>query len=183
MIAGYLASGTLLDEGMVYFDARLSRNHPTVEVRVADVCLYTEDAILIAALVRALVETAAGEWRRGVPVRPVPAALLRLALWRASRSGMNGDLLHPVDNRPRPAAAIVAVRLAMSGPPWQMPGTFPGSSAEWLRSCGVAPGNDGNAPRSPARENSQQWSPRRHARHPPPRLMRPYPGVEALRPD
>jgi carboxylate-amine ligase len=29
----------LLDEGMLYFDARLSRNHPAVEVRIADVCM------------------------------------------------------------------------------------------------------------------------------------------------
>ncbi|MEC5181520.1 hypothetical protein [Arthrobacter sp. CG_A4] len=75
---------------------------------MADVCLFAEDAVLIAALVRGLVETAAREWRAGVPPRPVPVALLRLALWRASRSGINGDLLHPVDNRPRPAPDIIA---------------------------------------------------------------------------
>jgi carboxylate-amine ligase len=107
LIAGYIASGVLLDEGMVHFDARLSRKHATVEVRVTDVCLYAEDAVLIAGLVRALVETAAREWRQGIPPRPVPAALLRLALWRASRSGINGDLLHPVDNRPQPVPDII----------------------------------------------------------------------------
>ncbi|MEO5778432.1 glutamate--cysteine ligase [Arthrobacter sp. PAMC25284] len=120
LIAGYLGTGVLLDEGMVYFDARLSRDHPTVEVRVADVCLYAEDAALIAALVRGLVETAATEWRHGVPPLPVPAALIRLALWRASRSGINGDLLHPVDNRPGPAPEIIEaliryVRAALAG--------------------------------------------------------------------
>ena len=111
LIAGYIASGVLLDEGMVYFDARLSRKYPTVEVRVSDVCLYAEDAVLIAGLVRALVETAAREWRQGIPPCPVPAALLRLALWRASRSGINGDLLHPVDNRPQPAPDIIEALL------------------------------------------------------------------------
>ncbi|TFB97614.1 glutamate--cysteine ligase [Cryobacterium sp. HLT2-28] len=112
LIAGYIASGVLLDEGMVYFDARLSRKYPTVEVRVSDVCWYAEDAVLIAGLVRALVETAVREWRRGIPPRPVPAALLRLALWRASRSGMNGDLLHPVDNRPQPAPEVIEALLS-----------------------------------------------------------------------
>lgn len=111
LIAGYIASGVLLDEGMVYFDARLCRKYPTVEIRVSDVCLYAEDAVLIAGLVRALVETAAREWQQGIPPRPVPAALLRLALWRASRSGINGDLLHPVDNRPQPAPEIVEALL------------------------------------------------------------------------
>ncbi|MDQ0868330.1 hypothetical protein QFZ70_000803 [Arthrobacter sp. V1I9] len=33
-----LASGVLLDEGMVYFDARLSHIHPTVEVRARRSC-------------------------------------------------------------------------------------------------------------------------------------------------
>jgi carboxylate-amine ligase len=32
-----IESGALLDEGMVYFDARISRSYPTVEIRVADV--------------------------------------------------------------------------------------------------------------------------------------------------
>jgi glutamate---cysteine ligase / carboxylate-amine ligase len=51
--------------GMVYFDARLSRNHPTVEVRIAEVCMDAAHATAIAALVRALVECAAQEWRAG----------------------------------------------------------------------------------------------------------------------
>ena len=62
-----LGTGTLIDEGMVYFDVRLSRHYPTVEVRVADVCLRVNDAVLLASLVRALVETAAREWRLGKP--------------------------------------------------------------------------------------------------------------------
>ena len=78
---------------------------------MTDVCLYAEDAVLIAGLVRALVETAAREWRQGIPPRPIPAALLRLALWRASRSGINGVLLHPVDNRPQPAPDIIEALL------------------------------------------------------------------------
>ena len=58
-----IASRTILDLGMVYFDARLSAQHPTVEVRVADVCLDADDAVLMAGLVRALVDTAARSWR------------------------------------------------------------------------------------------------------------------------
>ena len=39
------------------------RSNPTLEVRVADVCLDVDDAVLLAALARALVETAVQEWR------------------------------------------------------------------------------------------------------------------------
>ncbi|HET9256370.1 MAG TPA: glutamate--cysteine ligase [Pseudonocardiaceae bacterium] len=99
-------SETLLDLGMVYFDARLSSEHPTVEVRVADVCLLAEDAVLLAALARALVETAARSWCAGVPPVPVRTEVLRLAGWRAGRSGLGGDLLAP-GGRPAPAAVVV----------------------------------------------------------------------------
>ncbi|MDI2033497.1 glutamate--cysteine ligase 2 [Paenarthrobacter nitroguajacolicus] len=102
-----LDTGVILDEGMIYFDARVSRNHPTVEVRVADVCLRAEDAALIAVLVRALVETASLEMLDGVDPTPVPTALLRMAGWRASNSGLRGDLLDFGDFRPQPAADVV----------------------------------------------------------------------------
>ncbi|MET3922018.1 glutamate--cysteine ligase [Arthrobacter sp. UYEF20] len=89
------------------FDARLSARHPTVEVRVADVCLDARDAALIAALVRGLVETAAREWEAGQPPDMVPAAVLRQGAWRASRFGVGGELLHPVSHRPATARNVL----------------------------------------------------------------------------
>jgi glutamate---cysteine ligase / carboxylate-amine ligase len=97
-------SGTLLDSGMVYFDARLSEHYPTVEVRIADVCLYAEDAVLLAALTRGLVETEARGWQAGSGVPADRLEMLRLASWRASRSGLDDMLLNPVTARPEPAA-------------------------------------------------------------------------------
>ena len=67
-----LRTDTLLDRGMLYFDARPSHHHPTVEVRVADVCREPRDALLLAALTRGLVETAAREWAAGQPTRSRP---------------------------------------------------------------------------------------------------------------
>ncbi|WP_247046649.1 glutamate--cysteine ligase 2 [Arthrobacter rhizosphaerae] len=106
-VARLLETGVLLDEGMIYFDARLARNHPTVEVRVADVCLRAEDAALIAVLVRALVETASREWRDDVDPLPVPTVLLRTASWQASNRGLRGELLHFGTFTPAPAADVV----------------------------------------------------------------------------
>ena len=99
-------TSTILDQGMIYFDARLSRHYPTVEIRIADVCLHPDDAVLIAALVRGLVETAARSWRLGEPASTVRAELLRLAAWRASRSGLEDQLIDPVTHRPAPARAV-----------------------------------------------------------------------------
>jgi carboxylate-amine ligase len=111
LIDDVLATDTVLDDGMVYFDARLSATWPTVEVRTADVVLRVEDAVTVAGLVRGLVETAAREARTGTPPPAVPAQLVRLAAWRAGRSGVSGDLVDPRTGRPAPAAQVVTALL------------------------------------------------------------------------
>jgi carboxylate-amine ligase len=103
-----LDSGVLLDKGMLSLDARLSREHPTVEIRVADVCSDRNHALAIAALARALVETAGREAAAGVPPRDIASAVLRLASWQAALTGVQGDLVDPTTGRPRPAHAVVA---------------------------------------------------------------------------
>lgn len=111
LVADLLATETIVDTGMIYFDARLSERWPTVEVRVADVALHAEDAVTLAGLVRGLVETAAGEWRAGVPAPAVRSEVVRMAGWRASRSGLSAELVHPPTGRPAPAADVVTALL------------------------------------------------------------------------
>ncbi|MFE7226181.1 glutamate--cysteine ligase [Nocardioides sp. NPDC057577] len=105
-----------IDEGMAYFDARPSRKYPTLEIRVADVCLDPRDAVLVAALTRALVSTGAREWAEGLPPDPVSVAVLRLANWQAGRHGITGDLLDPRTHCPRPAREVVEHLLEHIGP-------------------------------------------------------------------
>jgi carboxylate-amine ligase len=111
-VAALLASDVPLDEGMIYFDARLSHRYPTVEVRVADVCLAAEDSVVVAGLVRALVETAARGWAAAEPAAELHTDLIRMASWRASRSGLAGQLLDPYTGRPRPAWEVVEALFA-----------------------------------------------------------------------
>jgi len=114
-VAHMVASGVILDEGMVYFDARLSQNYPTVEIRVADVCLHASTAVLIAMLARGLVETAAREWRAGQDPVDHSVSLLRMAAWRAARSGLAEELLHPATMRRLPAETVVEALLEHTG--------------------------------------------------------------------
>lgn len=107
LVEALVASGTVLDKGMIYFDARLSGTYPTVELRTADVCRQPADAILIAALARGLVETASRQWRAGQPPNGMPTELLRVASWQAGRSGIDGALVHPGTGRPVPARAVI----------------------------------------------------------------------------
>jgi glutamate---cysteine ligase / carboxylate-amine ligase len=102
-----VGSGALLDVAMVYFDARLSHHLPTVEVRVADVCTDVRDAVMLAGLVRALVETEARAWAEGRPPSEVPTALVRAAAWQAARFGLDDELLLPQTCRAVPADEVV----------------------------------------------------------------------------
>jgi carboxylate-amine ligase len=111
LVDSVLATETVLDSGMVYFDARLSEKWPTVEVRTADVALRVEDAVTLAGLVRGLVETAAREAGDGTPAPPVRSEVLRVAAWRAARSGLTGDLVDPRTGTPAPAAEVLAALL------------------------------------------------------------------------
>ena len=105
--AEILGSGVLLDEAMIYTDARPSHRYPTVEIRVADTCADSDDAILVAALCRGLVETAAREYAAGDPAPQVSTAVLRLADWEASKYGVSDQLLDPLTLRPRPAHEVI----------------------------------------------------------------------------
>ena len=98
--------GAAFDNGMVYFDVRIAEQYPTIEVRVADVCTEVEDAGLVAALARGLVETASrthdselvSAWR---------SDLMRVASWRASRYGLTGQLVHPAKFGLAPVRGVV----------------------------------------------------------------------------
>jgi carboxylate-amine ligase len=115
-VSNLLATGTLLDDAMVYFDVRLSANYPTVEIRVADACTTVDDTVAIAALCRALVDTAAGEHAAGNPPQPLRIALLRAATWRAAKSGMTGDLVDLHALQPQPAWTVAGQLLTHVGP-------------------------------------------------------------------
>lgn len=136
-VAGYRAasdaligSGAAFDAGMLYFDARLAASFPTVEVRVADVCTEVDDAVLIAALCRGLVETAAAQWRAGEPVPVWRSDLLRAAHWRAGRFGLSGLLLDPVGQDLAPARQVVDALLAHVAAALTDAG-----DAEWVRAA------------------------------------------------
>ncbi|HUQ61663.1 glutamate--cysteine ligase [Lentzea sp.] len=83
-----IRSQVLLDKAMVYWDVRPSVDHPTVEVRVADIPQLATEVSVLAELVRALVVTETSE-------QGVDDVLLRAAYWRASRDGVDGLAADP----------------------------------------------------------------------------------------
>ncbi|MEU6406655.1 glutamate--cysteine ligase [Streptomyces sp. NPDC046985] len=111
LVADMVSTGVILDEKMAYFDARLSERYPTVEVRVADVCLHADTARFIATLARGLVETASREWRAGRAPLEHSVSLVRLAGWQAARAGLARELLHPETMRRLPAESVLRALL------------------------------------------------------------------------
>ncbi len=102
-----LVSGAARDRRMIYWDVRPSSHLPTVEVRIADVASTADEAVLLAAFVRALVATALADHRRGLPAPPVPTEVLRAATWRAARDGVEGMSLDVLSERLVPARLLL----------------------------------------------------------------------------
>ncbi|GIE93966.1 carboxylate-amine ligase [Paractinoplanes rishiriensis] len=103
LVSDLEASGAMLDEGMLYWYARLSARYPTVEIRMGDVMPGLDDTMLLAALTRALVATLVSDVRDGVPAPRVPDPLLVAAHWRAAHDGLEGVNIDMATREPRPA--------------------------------------------------------------------------------
>ncbi|GAA3284411.1 glutamate--cysteine ligase [Dactylosporangium vinaceum] len=103
-VAELVATGAMLKPSMVWWYARPSLDYPTVEVRIADVSATAGDAVLLAALIRALVATVD---RAAAPPLDVPEHLLRAAHWNACHTGLTGTLMDLRHRAARPAWDVV----------------------------------------------------------------------------
>ncbi|MFS1299615.1 glutamate--cysteine ligase [Streptosporangium longisporum] len=106
VVQDLIASGVITDPGMIYFDIRPSDHLPTIELRVCDACPRVGDIVLIAGLFRALVARELDAVQNG-PERTVRLEMVRAASWRAARSGLEGELVDPIEGTPAPASEVV----------------------------------------------------------------------------
>jgi carboxylate-amine ligase len=113
LVEALVKSQIISDAGMIYFDVRPSAHLPTLELRAPDACPDLDDVILVAGLFRALVRREWAGLRDSAATLRHPA-LLRAAMWRAARSGLEGDLLD-LPGSPLPVPAQVAVRSLVHG--------------------------------------------------------------------
>ncbi|MEV4141030.1 glutamate--cysteine ligase [Dactylosporangium sp. NPDC049742] len=111
-----LDAGALVDRGTIFWDLRLSANHPTLEVRVADVPVTADESAALAALVRALVVVAGDAVDKGDEGPRPLAELMRLSYWRAARDGMGGHGVDVATGRLLPAAALAERLVALARP-------------------------------------------------------------------
>jgi carboxylate-amine ligase len=107
LVESLLASDVITDPGMVYFDVRPSSHLSTLELRICDSSPHVDTVVLVAGIFRALVERGAAARAAGEPVAPFSPILGRAAIWRAARSGLEGDLVDMAKRVSRPAAEVV----------------------------------------------------------------------------
>lgn len=93
LVKSLIETGIIEDETKLYWDLRPSGRFPTLEFRVADVCMTIDEAVMLAGLVRALARTAYLEGQRDEPVTAARHELVRVAHWQAARFGLDGDLI------------------------------------------------------------------------------------------
>jgi carboxylate-amine ligase len=118
-VRSLLQVGAAMDRAMAYWDIRLSQRHPTIELRVCDVAATADEAVLIAALTRAMVATALDDTR---PPLAMPHHLLKAASWRAARDGLGGSCVNPVTGHTLPTPVLVRQLIGRVRPALQQAG-------------------------------------------------------------
>jgi carboxylate-amine ligase len=137
LVSALIDSEALLDKGMVYWDIRPSATHPTVEIRVADIPLTSNEVAVFAELVRALAATAVAHPPSDSPVEPV---LLKAGAWRAARDGIDGLGVNPRTGALVPARKQLSELVSYTSEALRSVGQLSTveSHLEWLRTNGSA---------------------------------------------
>lgn len=105
--------GAAPDAASLAWLARVSERFPTVEVRVFDAQLTAEDALLLAALTRALLTSAI------TPRTHMETDAIDTSLWMAAREGLDARLLDPMTGGVSDARSVVQLMLRMLAPALQ----------------------------------------------------------------
>ncbi|MCK2238528.1 MULTISPECIES: glutamate--cysteine ligase [unclassified Crossiella] len=106
-VARLVDCGVLVDPEMTFWLLRPSPRYPTLEFRVADAVPTAADALLQAALSRALVHTGLSEVDAGRPAPALGEQVAAAALWSAARYGLRGLAVHPIYEERLPATDLL----------------------------------------------------------------------------
>jgi carboxylate-amine ligase len=124
LVDSLVAVGMIPDASKIYWDVRLSSHVKTLEFRVADACPLLDEAVMVAGLCRALARTCLERHRSGEPSPDHRPELLQAARWRASRFGLDGDLIDLDAGRSVPARDLVESTLAFLRPALEASGDW-----------------------------------------------------------
>ncbi len=123
-VKALVAAGAIEDATHLYWDVRPSARFPTLEVRIADVCLTVDAAVTVAGLVAAMVATARQQAEGGGSRDDTRRELLEAAVWRAARHGLTEQLIDVEQGALRPAPEVVELLLTTLRPAMEDAGTW-----------------------------------------------------------
>ncbi len=139
-----IEADVIKDPTKIYWDMRPSTPFDTLEFRVTDVCMTIDEAVMVTGLTRGLARSCYEHAQSHRPQPSIPAELLVAAKWRASRYGLEGELIdlearttvsapRAIDNlfRFHPSRPGTRGRLAR--------GVIPGEANTQKRNGGLAP--------------------------------------------
>ena len=92
MLDDLAACGMVTDPSKIWWDIRPSERHPTLELRICDICTRLEDGLTIAALYQSLLAFLLHLRQSNQRWRHYRALLIRENKWRAQRYGVEAEL-------------------------------------------------------------------------------------------
>jgi glutamate---cysteine ligase / carboxylate-amine ligase len=85
-------TGMVTDPSKIWWDMRPSGKHPTLEIRICDICTWVEDGLTIAALYQALLTFLAHLKSNNQRWRHYRRILILENKWRAQRYGVGAEM-------------------------------------------------------------------------------------------
>ncbi len=161
MLDDLAATGMVTDPSKIWWDLRPSARHPTLEIRICDICTWAEDGLTIAALYQSILAFLYSLRANNQRWRQYRRILILENKWRAQRYGVEAEmgdfgkralvpfpeLIDELVEILRPHRTAARGMLRRSAPPWPKGGSGPFA----LHS---APRRSAASPRSSTRERS-----------------------------
>lgn len=101
------------DSSFVWWAVRPSRQHPTLELRVADSCTRLDDTVAIAALYRCLIRHLDLNTSLNTEMSAASRAIVLENIWRAQRYGIHAGFVDEASASMRPVDAVLEDVLAL----------------------------------------------------------------------
>lgn len=92
MLDDLAATGMVTDPSKIWWDIRPSSRHPTLEIRICDICTWAEDGLTIAALYQSILAYLCHLREKNERRRHYRRILLLENKWRAQRYGVESEM-------------------------------------------------------------------------------------------
>ena len=115
-VSAMVEAGAIPDASYIWWDIRPSAHHPTLELRIPDVCTRIEDGISIAALYRCLVRYLFENPEVNCELDGIDRCLAEENKWRAQRYGTRAEFIDRTSRTAKNMEAVVAELLEILRP-------------------------------------------------------------------